>query len=324
MSYAKEWSREVQMALAAPFPDDEIEFLPRASVNGRALALAHVDARAIMRRLDQVVGSEGWLFDFDVIEGSGGKMVKGRLCVLGVEKCDAGESEKEDELLKAAVSDALKRCGVHFGISRYLYYLPQIWVPYDAAKRRFTETPRLAAGAVERALAVCGYEGAGRSSGSAPRPQAPAPRAPVAPHDQEPPRDASEASGRVQGDRNLTKDLADAYYAAHGSASAEKVTADLAGLLNVSEDEAAQLTNAQMIAAISLLRQQAKQNQRAASPERDEREETPPTPNGNGDDMTCQGAGCGKPLTKGQRDVSQRAFGTSLCPGCQRQQARSA
>lgn len=38
--------------------------------------------------------------------------------------------------------------------------------------------------------------------------------------------------------------------------------------------------------------------------------------------MVCTGAGCGKPITKGQRDISERAFGQALCPACQRQQAR--
>src|SRR5205823_8806255 len=108
-------------------------------------------------------------FDFDVISpdappAHAGTRVKGRLTVLGVTKCDAGEAAAEDEPLKAAVSDALKRCAVHFGIARYLYYLPQIWVPYDAAKRRFTETPRIPAGAIERALAVCGYRGGAAES----------------------------------------------------------------------------------------------------------------------------------------------------------------
>src|SRR5204862_7598447 len=86
-----EWTREVQDALTAPFPDDEIEFLPRASANGRALALAHIDARSVMRRLDAVVGPDGGWFDFDVITPDA-KEVKGRLTVLGVTKCDAGEA----------------------------------------------------------------------------------------------------------------------------------------------------------------------------------------------------------------------------------------
>src|SRR6266550_2442895 len=134
-----EWTREIQYALAAPFPDDEVEFLPRATTNGRALALAHIDARSVMRRLDAVVGPGAWSFDFEVLSPEC-KKIKGRLTVLGVTKCDAGEAGSEDEPLKAAVSDALKRCAVHFGVGRYLYYLPQLWVDYDQNRRRFTET----------------------------------------------------------------------------------------------------------------------------------------------------------------------------------------
>ncbi|MBI3909412.1 MAG: hypothetical protein HY320_00580 [Armatimonadetes bacterium] len=167
------WSKEIQEALAAPFPEDEIEFLPKSPANGRALALAYIDARSVMRRLDAVVGPRNWWFDFDVLDlspGRGGERgavpttpkafgvwVKGRLTVLGVTKCDAGEAVDEDEALKAAVSDALKRCAVHFGIGRYLYYLPRLWAPYDSARRRFIEPPRLPTGARERALAICGY-----------------------------------------------------------------------------------------------------------------------------------------------------------------------
>lgn len=40
--------------------------------------------------------------------------------------------------------------------------------------------------------------------------------------------------------------------------------------------------------------------------------------------MVCSVPGCGKPLNKGQHDVSMRAFGAPMCPGCQRQQARAA
>src|SRR4051794_880883 len=121
-----EFTREIVDALAASFPEDEIEFLPRAHSNGKALGLPYIDARSVMRRLDAVVGPANWSFDFDVVSPDG-KMVKGRLAVLGVTKCDAGEASTEDEILKSAVSDALKRCAVHFGIGRYLYYLPRVW-----------------------------------------------------------------------------------------------------------------------------------------------------------------------------------------------------
>jgi len=281
-----EWTREVQDALAAPFPEDEIEFLPRASANGRALALAHIDARSVMRRLDAVVGPDGWTFDWEpVMLDAGYRMldtgasrsassiehrapvrVKGKLTVLGVTKCDAGEAAAEDEPLKAAVSDALKRCAVHFGIARYLYYLPQTWVPYDPAKRRFTETPRLAAGAVERALAVCGYQG------ETPALRIAEPRG--AQSRSEPARDGSPALTVDVPERNAAAEPVDS---PRGSGSAADAPRSQAG-----------------------------------------------TRSTGGAAMTCASPGCGKPLTKGQHDVSMRAFGQPLCPGCQRQQARAA
>src|SRR3954453_4429032 len=106
-----------------------------------------------MRRLDAVVGPGNWTFDFDLLAPEG-KMVKGKLTVLGITKCDAGEANAEDEALKSAVSDALKRCAVHFGIGRYLYYLPKVWAPYDAQRRQFSEAPRFAPAAMERALSI--------------------------------------------------------------------------------------------------------------------------------------------------------------------------
>jgi hypothetical protein len=43
--------------------------------------------------------------------------------------------------------------------------------------------------------------------------------------------------------------------------------------------------------------------------------------NGNGK-MECSNPGCGKPLTKGQHDVSLRSYGQPLCPSCQKQFTR--
>lgn len=146
-----DFTPEIAEALAAPFADDEVDFLPRGSANGKARALPYIDARSVMRRLDAVVGPGNWSFDFDLLSTTG-KMVKGKLTVLGVTKFDAGESSDEGEPLKSAVSDALKRTAVHFGIGRYLYYVPAQWAAYDSQKRRFIETPRLDPAIVERAL----------------------------------------------------------------------------------------------------------------------------------------------------------------------------
>ena len=39
--------------------------------------------------------------------------------------------------------------------------------------------------------------------------------------------------------------------------------------------------------------------------------------------LVCSTADCGKPLTKGQHDVSVRAYGQPLCPACQKDRARA-
>jgi hypothetical protein len=58
----------------------------------------------------------------------------------------------------------------------------------------------------------------------------------------------------------------------------------------------------------------------AATPER-ETVSAGPAKNGNGA-MECSNPGCGKPLTKGQHDVSLRSYGQPLCPACQKQFTR--
>jgi len=115
------WSEEIQQKLLAPFPDEMIEV--------REGKFFYVDARAVQSRLDEVVGPANWSFDYSVLHAEqGGVGIKGCLTVLGVTKCDAGEhwraSDRDKiEVFKAAVSDALKRAAVHFGVGRYLYEL---------------------------------------------------------------------------------------------------------------------------------------------------------------------------------------------------------
>lgn len=133
-------------------PLDNIDFLPRAARDGKALALAYCDSRDVQARLDSVCGAR-WSFDFQLLSPDG-KMVKGLLTVDGVTRCDAGEAAQEDEPLKSAVSDALKRCAVQFGVGRYLYYLPQVWAPFDPQKKRWIEKPVIEARAISKAVAL--------------------------------------------------------------------------------------------------------------------------------------------------------------------------
>lgn len=103
--------------LAAPFPASEIK--ERQGPGGRMLS--YVDARVVAQRLDDVLTPEGWTFTWSHIPGEA--IVHGRLEIGGVIREDAGypNSDRDEEPMKAAVSDALKRCAVLFGIGRHLY-----------------------------------------------------------------------------------------------------------------------------------------------------------------------------------------------------------
>lgn len=149
---AKEPARDaawLAWALADPFAPHEVKWLPKNVTGGRCLAIAYINARAVMDRLDAVVGVGGWEDAYDVLPG--GKEVRCRLTVTvpgvgRVTKEDVGgESEQPDQgdKTKAAFSDALKRAAVKFGIGRYLYHLPKSWADYDAQKRQITRPPEL-------------------------------------------------------------------------------------------------------------------------------------------------------------------------------------
>lgn len=82
--------------------------------------LSYVDARAVMQRLDDVLTPGGWDFTSTVIEG---EVIRGELTIAGCTRVDYGypNSDQDDEPLKSASSDALKRCAVMFGVGRHLY-----------------------------------------------------------------------------------------------------------------------------------------------------------------------------------------------------------
>lgn len=135
----------IQAELSKPFPAKYIGVKPGATSETSALLLWFIDARAIMDRLDDVVGPENWSFSWMPIPVAEGRVaVQGKLRILDVVKEDVGEAQSEDEPHKSAVSDAFKRCGVHYGLARYLYSMPQIWWPYDKSRRRFDRRDDLA------------------------------------------------------------------------------------------------------------------------------------------------------------------------------------
>lgn len=138
---------DVEKRLHAPFAAHLIDWKPGTLTKDRrrALMMAYIDARAVMDRLDAIC-PDAWSFDVEAIAGAPVPTMRGTLTVLGVSRSDVGEGDPSSEAgrsYKAATSDALKRCAVHFGIGRYLYDLPKQWVDWDDAKRKPVHTPEL-------------------------------------------------------------------------------------------------------------------------------------------------------------------------------------
>jgi hypothetical protein len=148
--------------LSAPFDASEVKFKPGAVSGNRALAMHYVDARVVMDRLDEVLGVAGWQDEYQFLpDGSVSCKLSCLVNEHWVTKMDVGgQSDQPDEgdRHKAAVSDALKRTAVKFGIGRYLYRFPQQWVDYDPQKKRFVRQPTLPVQAAPAKKAENGQE----------------------------------------------------------------------------------------------------------------------------------------------------------------------
>ncbi len=134
-------------ALGAPFEAGEVKFKAQVVSGNRALAVPYVDARVVQDRLDDVLGLLNWSDSYECFP-DGSVLCRLRVRIGGewITKEDVGgQSEQPDEgdRRKAAVSDALKRAAVKFGVARYLYRQKPQWVDYDPQKQRFVTTPTL-------------------------------------------------------------------------------------------------------------------------------------------------------------------------------------
>lgn len=116
--------------LLDPFPAKDIEWRAGATNadKTKAMALAYITSRAVMNRLDEVVGPENWQDTYQPAP-SGGIM-----CGLSIRVNDEwvtkydGADNTDFEAVKGGFSDAFKRAAVKWGIGRYLYNLEGVWV----------------------------------------------------------------------------------------------------------------------------------------------------------------------------------------------------
>ncbi|HEX9414819.1 MAG TPA: Rad52/Rad22 family DNA repair protein [Ktedonobacterales bacterium] len=133
MSTGIDWPG-IGAALAAPFPPESVEWRPQGKTGPgkRVQLLPYVDARDVQERLDAVVGVGAWTFALEplVVDAGELRVARGRLSLHGVSKDDIGTASQW-EASKGCASDALKRAAVQWGVARYLYALPVVWVTLD-------------------------------------------------------------------------------------------------------------------------------------------------------------------------------------------------
>jgi len=143
---------DFRAALAAPFPPNVIGWKAQTTRGNRALAVAYIDARDVMNRLDDVVGLANWKDEYTPLpDGSVMCVLSLRLDGEWISKSDVGgESEQKDEgdRRKAAFSDSLKRAAIKWGVGRYLYGLDPQWVDYDPQEKKLVGKPKLKAEAM--------------------------------------------------------------------------------------------------------------------------------------------------------------------------------
>ncbi len=128
--------KKIFSLLLKEFPEELISWRVGATTKDKkkGIALAYIDARDVMRRLDEVLGPDNWMDTY--IESPKGRV----FCTLSlridgewISKTDgAGDSDVEAE--KGAISDAFKRAAVKWGIGRYLYDMPAVWMPINEYK----------------------------------------------------------------------------------------------------------------------------------------------------------------------------------------------
>lgn len=105
---------------------------------GWAMCLIYIDARTATEILDKKYGELGWEFDWEQVPENKWA-IRGNMQITKdqkiIKRSDVGYPQQgkkysepdQTEWLKDAVSDALKRCAVQFGVGRELYDAPLLF-----------------------------------------------------------------------------------------------------------------------------------------------------------------------------------------------------
>lgn len=143
---SKDIQRTMLAQLKNPFDPKFIKWRVGATntEKTKGIALAYLDAREVMKRLDDVCGVGGWQDHY--IEVKDGFICELDLWIENrwVTKSNTAGLTKV-EPIKGGGSDALKRAAAVWGVGRYLYYLPNVWVPIKPQNKSYVlaEIPEL-------------------------------------------------------------------------------------------------------------------------------------------------------------------------------------
>lgn len=131
---------EILEELKKPFHPSRITWKP-GSIKGdktKAMALAYADLRAYQDRLDEICGMD-WAVTYTPC---GDKLIC-HVTINGITRSSTGEptAEAERNEIDGTVTEAqaMKRACAQWGLGRYLYDLPTMWVEWDNEHKRFTD-----------------------------------------------------------------------------------------------------------------------------------------------------------------------------------------
>lgn len=132
---------EIIKRLREPFSSREIEWKIQVTTQDktRGMAVAYMDARAVQRRLDEVVGPFNWKNVYSLWHDNS------QICGISIFNADRNEwvtkfdgAENSDiEPIKGGLSDSFKRSASVWGIGRYLYEMEGVWVEIEPRGKSF-------------------------------------------------------------------------------------------------------------------------------------------------------------------------------------------
>lgn len=126
---------DVFARLRAPLPNISWRAQTLNQQGNQAMALAYMDARDVMERLDDVCGPANWKDAYtETAKGRVISTISIKIDGEWISKSDgAGDTAVEGE--KGGISDAFKRAAVKWGIGRYLYDMPTPWAECESYER---------------------------------------------------------------------------------------------------------------------------------------------------------------------------------------------